>query len=248
MVLIYKCAWKSVWHTGNNSTENYPAQVKYRCIESKHKWSIEQSYSLISLKPATMNNVLLRGTRKWVSQRREIEHSTMARLDRKKMEPFLCEAPALSVLAEIWHSTGGGGSFTIAACDAFECLRYVSTYWWPLLRHDRSKKRSLLEPRPSHSRQKQIRWDILCQLQSVLNPCEWAFRKSAIIKVLLNFPWMGFHPAEIRWHQTGGAALQEAMSQMTRLLVWFKVLFCAVSVCDKLRPELYNTSMIPALI
>lgn len=109
-------------------------------------------------------------------------------------------------------------------------------------------KRSLLEPRPSHSRQKQIRWDILCQLQPVLNPCEWAFWKSAIIKVLLNFPWMGFHPAEIRWHQTGGAALQEAMSQMTWLLVWFKVLFCAVSVCDKPRPELYNTSMIPALI
>lgn len=141
---------------------------------------------------------------------------------------------------------GRWGSFTTADCNAFKFLRYVSTYWWPLLRHDRSK-RSHLEPLPPHSRQKQIRWDILCQLQSMLNPCGWAFRKGAI-KVLLNFPWMGFHPARSDDIRLVGPKLREALSQMTWLLGWFKVLFCVVSVCDKLRAELYNTSMIPALI
>lgn len=70
----------------------------------------------------------------------------------------------------------------------------------------------------------------------------------SVRKGAIKVPMDGLSFTEIRWHQTGGAALQEALSQMTWLLGWFKVLFCVVTACDKLRAELYNTAMIPALI
>lgn len=163
-------------------------------------------------------------------------------------EAFLCELWSTSIVKPRWNMTQHSrrGSFTTAACNAFKCLRYVSTCWWPLQRHDRGEK-SLREPSPSHSRQKWISWDILCQLQFALNPCEWAFPKGAI-KVLLNFSVDGLSSTEIRWSDRWGCYMGGVLSQTTWLLGWFKVLFCVVTVCDKLRAEPHNISMIPTLI
>lgn len=101
--------------------------------ESKHEWKIEQSYSLISLKPGTMNNVLLRGAQN--------ENST----DRRWSTPqwccetvengaFLCVLWSTSIVSPAWNMTQRSrwGSFTTAARDAFKCWSLVSTCWWPL--------------------------------------------------------------------------------------------------------------------
>lgn len=122
---------------------------------------------------------------------------------------------------------------------------YVSACCWPLKCHGWSK-RSLREPLSFYSRQKLIGWDILCQLQSMLNPCRWAVQKGAI-KVLLNFLWMGFHPSgsdDIRlveslygrlchkWHSYYGDLRCDSAW-------WVFVINCESS---------YNTSMISVLI
>lgn len=59
----------------------------------------------------------------------------------KKIEAFLCELWSTSIVKPRWNMRQHSrwGSFTAAACDAFKCLSHVSAYWWPLLRHDRSK-------------------------------------------------------------------------------------------------------------
>lgn len=164
------------------------------------------------------------------------------------MKPFYvsCEAPALSNLAEIWHSTADEGALQLQPAMHLNV--------WGMSPHagdlssviDRSEK-SLREPSPSHSRQKWISWDILCQLQFALNPCEWAFPKGAI-KVLLNFSVDGLSSTEIRWSDWWGCYMGGVLSQTTWLLGWFKVLFCVATVCDKLRAEPHNISMIPTLI
>lgn len=102
----------------------------------------------------------------------------------KKMEAFYvsCEAPALSNLAEIWHSTADEGALQVQPA--------IHLHFWGLSSHigdlscvmtgvkGPSKNFSLFYPR-----QELIRWDILWQLWSKLNPCGWMVRKGAI-KVL----------------------------------------------------------------
>lgn len=105
-----------------------------------------------------------------------------------------------------------------------------------------------LESLPSHSRQKQIRWDVLCQLQSTPNPCDWAFQGKEPLRCFWISPKMGFHPLRSDDIRLVALLYRTRRHKLHGSQVDLRLLFYEVSVCDKLRVELYNTSMILALI
>lgn len=126
---------------------------------------------------------------KWVQQIYEIKHSTIVLQGRQKWSLFIWALMHQYCQILVSYNTVQQHSSTSSICNAFKFLKYISTYWWPLLWPE---KRSLEESLRFYSRQKLKSWDTLCQLQSMLN-CRWAVQKG-VFKVLLNFLCMSFHP------------------------------------------------------
>lgn len=144
---------------------------------------------------------------KWVQQIYEIKHSTIVLQGRQNRSLFIWALMHQYCQILVSYNTVQQHSSTSSIGNAFTFLKYVSTYWWPLLWPE---KGSLEESLRFYSRQKLKSWDTLCQLLSMLN-CRWAVQKVPLRCFWIFCVWAFTHRDQMTsdWWSTGSTAIND---------------------------------------